>query len=234
VFRQQWQAQAASLAKKVGALKRACDALKSSEDLIGVLTTVLSVGNLLNKGTRRGGSKGFTIQSLAKLVSVKAADGSSLLDYIASVYVKKKQTSTGVEDAAPAPRSSSSSSSRGGGGRGRGRTGAGLVVPELALAASVATSDLASDLRSLQRGLAELQAELAAEPPRDTHDWRAFDVTCASTVGTIATLERETQASIVAALAFFKADEESIGEFLPRMHAFIVDFNRACAKQQRA
>ena len=82
IFRAHWQAQAHDLITRISQLKRACDAIRTSRELIGVMKTILSVGNLLNANTRRGGAQGFTIQSLSKLGSVKAADGSTLVDYV--------------------------------------------------------------------------------------------------------------------------------------------------------
>jgi len=82
IFRAHWQALAHDLITRISQLKRACDAIRTSRELIGVMKTILSVGNLLNANTRRGGAQGFTIQSLSKLGSVKAADGSTLVDYV--------------------------------------------------------------------------------------------------------------------------------------------------------
>jgi hypothetical protein len=48
-----------------------------------ILEVVLSVGNYMNGGTRKGGAYGFSLASLGKLVNTKSVDGQqNLLEYI--------------------------------------------------------------------------------------------------------------------------------------------------------
>ena len=65
--------------------------------LTKVLETVLSVGNLMNKGTHAGEAKGITLDSLLKLTSTKSNDNkTTVLDYVVQTMLssetKKKYT----------------------------------------------------------------------------------------------------------------------------------------------
>ena len=108
--------------------------------------------------------------------------------------------------------------------------GGSLTFPDLAAASVAARTDFTTDLRALQRNFSAVQMEIAAAPPADIADWAEFDCRVAATVGEITKLESETQTSIANVLTFFKADADTISEFLPRMAAFITDFSAACAK----
>ena len=108
--------------------------------------------------------------------------------------------------------------------------GGSLTFPDLAAASVVARTDVTTEVRALQRSFSAVQIEIAAAPPADIADWASFDSLCAATIGEIVKLESETQTSIANVLTFFKADADTISEFLPRMAAFISEFSAACAK----
>ncbi|MES1914736.1 MAG: hypothetical protein MHM6MM_006780, partial [Cercozoa sp. M6MM] len=61
-------------------------ALRQSKELKKVLALVLSVGNYLNGGTKRGQADAFDVEFLPRLGDTKGVDGTTLLDYVASVY----------------------------------------------------------------------------------------------------------------------------------------------------
>lgn len=84
-----------SLDAQIQLVHSACTQLQQSEPLHSLLTTILAVGNALNRGTTKGQARGFSIAALGKVANTKAVDGSSttLLDYIAHVFIDS--TSTG-------------------------------------------------------------------------------------------------------------------------------------------
>ena len=84
-----------SLDAQIQLVHSACAQLQQSEPLHSLLTTILAVGNALNRGTTKGQARGFSMAALGKVANTKAVDGSSttLLDYIAHVFIDS--TSTG-------------------------------------------------------------------------------------------------------------------------------------------
>jgi len=71
-------------------LARVCKQIMSSEKLHAVLDTVLTIGNIMNEGTRAGGASGFKLESLMKLTETKSTDGKmTVLDYIVMTFVAK-------------------------------------------------------------------------------------------------------------------------------------------------
>ncbi|KAL9974456.1 hypothetical protein ACROYT_G011488 [Oculina patagonica] len=59
------------LAPNVNNLLQACKELYNSKNFLLVLEYVLSVGNILNAGSNRGGAYGFRLQSLPKLADIR-------------------------------------------------------------------------------------------------------------------------------------------------------------------
>eukprot|EP00466_Bigelowiella_natans_P014517 jgi/Bigna1/126865/aug1.3_g1573 len=75
-----------SLRVSLRLVNRALRAIRSSSALKQLLHLVLSIGNHMNFGTRKGNASGFDIQLLLTLSAIKATDRkSSLLDYIVGV-----------------------------------------------------------------------------------------------------------------------------------------------------
>ena len=62
------------------------DVVLSSTGLLEIMKCVLSIGNIMNQGTRAGAAKAFQLGRLSKLQQTKSADGkSSLMDYLLNV-----------------------------------------------------------------------------------------------------------------------------------------------------
>ena len=73
-------------------LSAVCHQVMQSDNLAQVLETILSVGNIMNEGTRSGGAAGFKLDSLLKLTQTKSADGKlTVLDYIVMIFAVKSQ-----------------------------------------------------------------------------------------------------------------------------------------------
>eukprot|EP01060_Flectonema_neradi_P034206 TRINITY_DN5939_c3_g1_i1.p1 TRINITY_DN5939_c3_g1~~TRINITY_DN5939_c3_g1_i1.p1 ORF type:complete len:751 (+),score=237.21 TRINITY_DN5939_c3_g1_i1:56-2308(+) len=64
------------------------NSIKSNEALAGVLKIILALGNYLNIGSAQAGAKGVRIGDLEKLTGLKAADGSTLLDWVVGLVKK--------------------------------------------------------------------------------------------------------------------------------------------------
>merc|ERR1712216_489885 len=83
---------ASTLGARANLLTAACAQLTESEALATVLKRMLTVGNTLNEGTRRGGATGFTLNSLLKLTSTKGVDNkTTILDYVVGLMLEKGQ-----------------------------------------------------------------------------------------------------------------------------------------------
>ena len=64
--------------------------VQQSEPLEVLLGAILSIGNVLNAGTRQGGAEGIKVDSLLKVQTIKSADGkTSLLEFAAGVVQAK-------------------------------------------------------------------------------------------------------------------------------------------------
>ena len=117
-------------------LEKVCKQVMENEKLPRVLEMVLHVGNLMNEGTRTGNIEGFRCDSLLKLTQTKSRDGkSTVLDYIISVFIARKERS--ILDFASG-------------------------FPECEKASRIAISDLLGDARGLKTDLNRCKTELAA------------------------------------------------------------------------
>ena len=75
-------------------LSLVCNQIIESEKLQQILITVLTIGNVMNAGTRTGDAAGFTFDSLLKLTQTKSMDGkTTVLDYIVMIFIEKDQRS---------------------------------------------------------------------------------------------------------------------------------------------
>jgi len=69
-----------------------CRQCMGSERLQQLLETVLSIGNIMNEGTMKGGASGFKMDSLLKLTQTKSVDGRmTVIDYIVMTFAAKNQ-----------------------------------------------------------------------------------------------------------------------------------------------
>ena len=76
-------------------LGQVCTQVVKSAKLQDVLGMVLSIGNVMNEGTRTGGAAGFRFDSLLRLTQTKTSDGKiTVLDYLVTVFVAKGHRET--------------------------------------------------------------------------------------------------------------------------------------------
>ena len=72
---------------KIKALIDFTELVVSSSALKEVMKCILAIGNSLNKGTYKGGAKGFRLGSLLKLQQTKSTDGkNTVMDYLIQVH----------------------------------------------------------------------------------------------------------------------------------------------------
>ena len=109
-LRASWQANDVEINRQIKACLDACQELRhhcESEEgaLCVVLGTVLAMGNHLNGGTPKGRAYGYALDSLGKLKSSKATDGSgrTLLEHLAHTLVDQHPEAT-AEKVAALPR----------------------------------------------------------------------------------------------------------------------------------
>ena len=73
-------------------LTEVCKQVVESEKLRDLLEMVLSIGNIMNEGTRTGGASGFKFDSLLRLTQTKSSDGkTTVLDFLVTCFVEKGQ-----------------------------------------------------------------------------------------------------------------------------------------------
>ncbi len=71
-------------------LMKTCNDVIKSEKLQSVLESVLTIGNIMNEGTRSGDAIGIKFESLLKLTQTKSKDGKmSVLDYIVGMFIAR-------------------------------------------------------------------------------------------------------------------------------------------------
>ncbi|CAL9197379.1 unnamed protein product [Musa hybrid cultivar] len=84
------------LIKSFETLEAACDELRSSGLFLKLLDAVLKTGNRMNVGTNRGDARAFKLDTLLKLVDVKAADGRTTLLHFVTQEIIRSEGSTGA------------------------------------------------------------------------------------------------------------------------------------------
>ena len=67
---------------------KATEELKGSARYRRLMHVILTVGNLLNKGSKKSGAVGFRLSSLSKLIQTKSNSGISLIDYVVGHLLK--------------------------------------------------------------------------------------------------------------------------------------------------
>ncbi len=110
-FKLNFNDRAKELARNIQLLSEVCKKVKQSKKLMSVLENVLSIGNLMNKGTHKGGAAGFKLNSLMKLIQTKSHDKkTTILDFLVQSTLESKEESrqmvlnfpdelTGIENA---------------------------------------------------------------------------------------------------------------------------------------
>ncbi|XP_064195741.1 formin-like isoform X1 [Anguilla rostrata] len=129
-----------SICQKVEIISDMCKCLLNRPSVRDVIGLILALGNYMNGGNRtRGQADGFSLEILPKLKDVKSRDNRiSLVDYVASYYLRNFDKNTGTERGAfPLPE-----------------------PEDLSLAAQVKFEDLSKDLRKLQRDLAGCEKKI--------------------------------------------------------------------------
>lgn len=91
IFLAEFEDQATEARKAAGQARAACDAVLRCSDLPRVLASLLAFGNKLNSGRAAGDAKGISIKSLERCCVAKANDGTTLLDFLATVLGRKQQ-----------------------------------------------------------------------------------------------------------------------------------------------
>jgi len=79
----------------------ACKELKESKHFQKVLSTILSLGNIMNAGTAKGQADGFSLDLLPKLSGIKDTSGNSLLNFVASKTNQEDNTFEGFKNKFP-------------------------------------------------------------------------------------------------------------------------------------
>ena len=73
-------------------LNSTCNEVMHSDKLQKVLDSVLTIGNIMNEGTRTGDAVGIKFDSLLKLTQTKSKDKTmSVLDYIVMIFTKRDE-----------------------------------------------------------------------------------------------------------------------------------------------
>lgn len=79
------------LKKSFDTLEAACEELRNSRMFLKLLEAVLKTGNRMNVGTNRGDAHAFKLDTLLKLVDVKAADGkTTLLHFVVQEIIRSE------------------------------------------------------------------------------------------------------------------------------------------------
>ncbi|KAG0618044.1 hypothetical protein M758_4G034900 [Ceratodon purpureus] len=89
IFKLQYKTTYEQTQQDLELLNRACDQLKSSQNLVKILEMVLVVGNHLNGGSFRGAASGFKLEALLKLMDVKGRQkNTTLLHFVVTELLK--------------------------------------------------------------------------------------------------------------------------------------------------
>ena len=92
LFKSGWDDHGDRLDEQIVSLSGAIDDILHCKGLSKVLETVLSVGNLMNKGTHAGDAVGITLDSLLKLTSTKSHDNKmTVLDYVVQTMLSHEK-----------------------------------------------------------------------------------------------------------------------------------------------
>ncbi|KAM1400381.1 hypothetical protein TB2_026994 [Malus domestica] len=91
LYRANFDTEVKYLRKSFQTLEDASEELKSSRLFLKLLEAVLKTGNRMNVGTNRGDAKSFKLDTLLKLVDVKATDGkTTLLHFVVQEIIKSE------------------------------------------------------------------------------------------------------------------------------------------------
>ncbi|KAL8283496.1 hypothetical protein RQP46_005599 [Phenoliferia psychrophenolica] len=105
LYRRRLEMEQEELKPEVNILRSAADELKNSVKFKKLLSTVLSLGNMLNASTFRGDADGFQLEALLKLKEARATSPSAstptLLHYLARVLLRSDPSLLAFLDDAP-------------------------------------------------------------------------------------------------------------------------------------
>ncbi|CAN7036623.1 unnamed protein product [Brassica oleracea var. botrytis] len=86
----QTSTQGQKFAQSLNAVKSACEEIRSSQKLKGIMKRILYLGNTLNQGTVRGAAVGFKLECLLALSDTRAANSKmTLMHYLCKVFASK-------------------------------------------------------------------------------------------------------------------------------------------------
>ncbi|PWA38703.1 C2 domain, Formin, FH2 domain, Protein-tyrosine phosphatase-like protein [Artemisia annua] len=90
LFKIQFNAQLAEFKKSLNIVNAACDEVRKSDKLKGIMKRILYLGNTLNQGTARGSAVGFKLDSLLKLTDTRSSISKiTLMHYLCKVLASK-------------------------------------------------------------------------------------------------------------------------------------------------
>ncbi|XP_061365569.1 formin-like protein 6 [Gastrolobium bilobum] len=93
LYRANFETEVKYLRKSFQTLEAASEELKNSRLFLKLLEAVLRTGNRMNVGTNRGDAKSFKLDTLLKLVDIKATDGkTTLLHFVVQEIIRSEDT----------------------------------------------------------------------------------------------------------------------------------------------
>ncbi|KAA8522601.1 hypothetical protein F0562_013038 [Nyssa sinensis] len=91
LYRENFDTELKYLGKSFQTLEAACEELKNSRLFLKLLEAVLRTGNRMNIGTNRGEATAFKLDTLLKLVDIKATDGkTTLLHFVVQEIIRSE------------------------------------------------------------------------------------------------------------------------------------------------
>jgi hypothetical protein len=94
-FMKTFSVAAIELLEKLNLLRRSIDQIEKSTKLAQLLCKILTVGNVMNEGTAKGGARGITVDSLLKLTQTKSTCKSmNFLDFVVDSLLKADDEET--------------------------------------------------------------------------------------------------------------------------------------------
>jgi len=125
------------LLEKLNLLSRSIDQIEKSTRLAKLLAKILTVGNVMNKGTSKGGARGITVDSLLKLTQTKSTCKTmSFLDFVVDSLLNAG------DDTSPSILTFFDD------------------LPDLVAASKIPLSELSAQVAQLQADLREAESEL--------------------------------------------------------------------------
>jgi diaphanous 2 len=192
-------------------LMSAAEQLRTSRRLAQVLQLVLSVGNFLNAGSRNSGARGFRIDVISKLSTVKTSDSSQSLLHVVVRAIEERQPEL-LQLAAE--------------------------LPDLRRACAVSVSSVSSELQEMAKGLQQVQRALERSVTEAFEDGDYYLDGLQRIAGAAAKEYSEfkesydrMQRQIESTLMFFGEEQATPAEdFFSNFNAFVIAFE-TCARE---